>query len=64
MHACDCGKWGYFGYDVMLLKGRTGKWFCAEHRPTDEVGLELTVAATHRASLLYGFPKALSSGAD
>ena len=34
---------------VMLLKGRTGKWFCAEHRPADEGGLELTVAATDRA---------------
>ena len=33
MHACNCGKWGFFGYDVMLLKGRTGTWFCAEHRP-------------------------------
>src|SRR5215204_5586271 len=24
----------------MLLKGRTGKWFCAEHRPADEGGLD------------------------
>jgi hypothetical protein len=36
MHACYCGKWGFFGYDVMLMKGRTGTWFCAEHRPADE----------------------------
>ena len=50
VHVCYCGKGGYFGYDVMLLKGRTGRWFCAEHRPTDEGGLELTVAATDRAS--------------
>jgi hypothetical protein len=31
---------GFFGYDVMLMKGRTGRWFCAEHRPADEAGLE------------------------
>jgi hypothetical protein len=36
MHACYCGKWGYFGYHVMLMKGRTGAWFCAEHPPADE----------------------------
>ena len=40
VHACYCGKWGFFGYDVMLMKGRTGTWFCAEHRPADEAGLE------------------------
>jgi hypothetical protein len=40
VHACYCGKWGFFGYDVMLMKGRTGRWFCAEHRPADEAGLE------------------------
>jgi len=62
VHACYCGKWGYFGYDVMLLKGRTGTWFCAEHRPANEAGLGPKVAATDRASLLYGLPKPLSSG--
>ena len=36
VHACYCGKWGYFGYHVMLMKGRTGAWFCAEHPPADE----------------------------
>ena len=40
MHACHCAKWGYFGYEVMLMKGRTGTWFCAEHRPADEAGSE------------------------
>ena len=45
VHACYCGKWGYFGYDVMLMKGRTGTWFCAEYRPTDEAGSELLVRA-------------------
>ena len=39
MHACHCGNWGYFGFEVMLMKGRTGNsWFCAEHRPADEPG--------------------------
>jgi hypothetical protein len=38
--AAYCGKWGFFGYDVMLMKGRTGRWFCAEHQPADEAGLE------------------------
>jgi len=22
VHACYCGKWGFFGYDVTLMKGR------------------------------------------
>ena len=36
VHACYCGRWGFFGYEVALLKDRTGTWFCAEHRPGDE----------------------------
>src|SRR5829696_9487825 len=35
VHACYCGRWGFFGYEVALLKYRTGTWFCAEHRPGD-----------------------------
>ena len=34
----------FFGYDVALLKGRIGTWFCAEHRPDDEAGLEFAGA--------------------
>ena len=36
VHACYCGRWGFFGYEVALLKDRTGTWFCAEHRPGDD----------------------------
>jgi hypothetical protein len=32
MHYCHCGRWGAFGYDVDLLRGRLGRWYCAEHR--------------------------------
>ena len=35
-HLCHCGAWGYFGYDVALLRGRVGTWYCAEHRPEEE----------------------------
>jgi hypothetical protein len=45
VHACYCVRWGFFGYDVMLMKGRTGTWFCAEHRPVDEAGLAPLVRA-------------------
>jgi hypothetical protein len=44
VHSCYCGKWGFFGYDVALLMGRIGTWFCAEHRPDDEAGLEFAGA--------------------
>jgi len=30
VHACYCGRWGFFGYEVALLNDRTGTWFCAE----------------------------------
>lgn len=34
MHYCHCGAWGLFGYNVAIIKyGRTGEWYCAEHRP-------------------------------
>jgi hypothetical protein len=36
LHACYCGRWGFFGYEVALLKDRTGTWFCAKHRPGDD----------------------------
>ena len=33
-HYCvTCGRWGAFGYDVDVLKGRLGRWYCNEHRP-------------------------------
>ena len=34
-HACaaGCGRWGAFGFDVGLLRGRKGRWYCAAHRP-------------------------------
>jgi len=40
VHACYCGKWGFFGDDVMLMKGQTGTWFRAEHRPHAEAGFD------------------------
>ena len=43
VHSCYCGKWGFFGYDVALLKG-LGTWFCAEASPDDEAGLEFAGA--------------------
>ena len=36
VHFCPCGQWGYFGYDVALLRGQLGTWYCAEHRPEEE----------------------------
>ena len=48
VHACYCGKWGFFGYDVMLMKGRTGTWFCAEHRPADEAAQHSTDVISFR----------------
>jgi hypothetical protein len=32
MHYCHCGRWGAFGYDVDLLRGKLGRWYCTEHR--------------------------------
>ena len=32
VHYCHCGKWGSFGYGVDLLNGKTGRWYCREHR--------------------------------
>jgi len=32
MHYCHCGRWGAFGYDVDLVHGKTGRWYCTEHR--------------------------------
>ena len=59
----DCGKWGFFGYDVMLMKGRTGKWFCSEHHPADEaeLGPQLPLLIEPRCTRL---PKTLFSGVD
>jgi hypothetical protein len=37
VHYCACGKWGDFGYDVHLLKGQLGKWYCREHRPVGDL---------------------------
>ena len=48
VHACYCGKWEFFGYDVMLMKGRTGTWFCAEHRPADEAAQHSTDVISFR----------------
>lgn len=31
LHYCHCGKWGSRGTGVSLLKGRLGKWYCADH---------------------------------
>jgi hypothetical protein len=28
-----CGQLARFGYDVRLLHGEEGRWFCAAHRP-------------------------------
>ena len=25
--------WGAYGFDVDLLKGRAGRWYCLAHRP-------------------------------
>lgn len=34
LHYCMvCGAWGAWGFDVFLLKGRTGRWYCSAHRP-------------------------------
>jgi hypothetical protein len=33
-HRCSaCGQPARFGYDVRLLRGETGRWLCAAHRP-------------------------------
>ena len=33
-HRCTvCGQPARFGYDVCLLHGELGRWFCAAHRP-------------------------------
>lgn len=33
LHYCECGAWGVFGYDVDLVAGRLGRWYCGAHRP-------------------------------
>lgn len=34
IHYCQvCGAWGAFGFEVDLLKGRLGRWYCLEHKP-------------------------------
>jgi hypothetical protein len=34
LHFCvECGRFGHFGVDVSLRQGRTGRWYCGEHRP-------------------------------
>jgi hypothetical protein len=36
LHFCiACGAWGAFGYGV--TGDRPGRWYCREHRPTDEI---------------------------
>ena len=45
MHFCPCGQWGYFGYDVALLRGQLGTWYCAEHRPEEEEDVEPWIKA-------------------
>lgn len=35
-YCCVCGRWGAFGYDVDLLKGQLGRWYCGEHRPSEK----------------------------
>ena len=33
-HRCSaCGQPARFGYEVRLLHGKEGRWFCAAHRP-------------------------------
>jgi hypothetical protein len=33
-HRCSaCGQPARFGYEVRLLHGEEGRWFCAAHRP-------------------------------
>ena len=33
-HRCSvCGRPARFGYEVRLLHGEEGRWFCAAHRP-------------------------------
>lgn len=34
VHYCmTCGAWGAFGIGVDILSGRTGRWFCRDHKP-------------------------------
>jgi hypothetical protein len=34
LHFCvKCGAWGAYGHGVNLRAGRTGRWYCAVHRP-------------------------------
>jgi hypothetical protein len=33
-----CGKPAPFGFDVSLLKGKIGTWYCREHRPVKNEG--------------------------
>jgi hypothetical protein len=31
---CKCGAYGAFGHGVSLRSSRLGRWYCAEHRPS------------------------------
>jgi hypothetical protein len=34
LHFCiECGRFGAFGFGVSLRTGRSGTWYCSEHRP-------------------------------
>jgi hypothetical protein len=34
LHFChECGRWGSYGYGVVLRTGKLGRWYCAAHRP-------------------------------
>jgi len=36
VHRCYCGKRGTLGFDVNLLNGKLGTWYCGEHKPADK----------------------------
>jgi hypothetical protein len=36
VHYCRCGAWADYGFDVRLLQGQFGTWYCREHRPVDD----------------------------
>jgi hypothetical protein len=35
----ECGRFGRFGVGVSLRQGRTGRWYCGEHRPNKKIKL-------------------------
>lgn len=36
-HFCGvCGAWGVFGFGYNPAQGKSGAWFCREHRETGE----------------------------